>query len=258
MEDKMKYYRAVLGGKPRKDSSGVVLKDANGKPIIDFIFTSNAPKGFTDTRIMSGGKFIILYLTEDEATTTKSKNGEEMMIPSPQRKAKEVTVFQNQYPVLFPFLEQAINDTKYHELMSEDRMRLTKLLVPGLVDTFDVGFEYYQMTRDAETGKMVPFLIKEKRDPLTGKIIKDQKVRTTLLTQFWYGNEVERADSLRKAAIKTLEEYAEKVKPEGVASNRDEVIASMAEESEGDVTPPIEAAPAAQAQPAAQATPVVG
>lgn len=250
----MKYYRAVLGGKPRTDSNGVVVKDANGKPIIDFIFTSNAPKGFTDTRLMSGGKFVIVYLTEDEATMTKAKSGEEMEIPSPQRKAKEVTMFQNQYPVIFPFLEQAIADPKRHELMGDDRMKLTKLLVPGLVDTFNVGFEYYQTTRDPETGKMVPFLIKEKRDPVTGKIIKDQKVRTRMLTQFWYGNEANIADTLRQSAISTLEEYVEKVKPEGVASNRDDVIASLAEET-ADVVAPTEAAPAAQPAPAA---PVVG
>ena len=256
MEEKMKYYRAVLGGKPRTDSNGVVSKDANGKPIIDFVFKSNAPKDFTDNRLMSGGKFVIVYLTEDEATTTKSKSGEDMEIPSPQRKPKEVTMFQNQYPVIFPFLEQAIADTKKHELMGDDRMRLTRLLIPGLVDSFDVGFEYYQMTRDPESGKMVPFLVREKRDPVSGQIIKNQKVRTRMLTQFWYGNEANIADTLRKSAIRTLEEYAEKVKPEGVASNRDAVIASMAEEVE-DTVAPVEAAPVAQPAPA-PAAPVVG
>ena len=253
MANEMKYYRGVIGGKPKTDTNGVVVKDASGNPIIEFVFTSKPPAGFTNTRLMQGGKFVILYLTEDEATSTKSKNGEEMMIPSPQRQAKEVTVFQNSYPVLFPFLEQAILDSKYHEKMGEDKMRLTKLLIPGLVDTFDVGFEFYRMTRD-ESGKMVPFLIPEKRDPVTGKIIKNQKVRVSELSMFWYGNEVERVEALRKSAIVALEEYAEKVKPEGVKSNRDAVIDSITE-GEDNVVAPIEAAPAPAAQ--AQPTPVV-
>ena len=255
MANEMKYYRGIIRGKVKKDSNGADVKDANGNPTIEFVFTSTPPKGFTNTRLQSGGKFVILYLTEDEAVSTKSKSGEEMMIPSPQRQAKEVTVFQNSYPVLFPFLEQAIKDPKYHEKMGDDTLRLTKLLIPGLVDTFDVGFEFYRMTRDPETGKMVPFLIPEKRDPVTGQIVKNQKVRVTELSMFWYGNEVERIQSLRNSAIVALEEYAEKVKPEGIKSNRDAVLESMSEEA--DVLLPTEAAPVAQPA-AAQPAPVVG
>lgn len=257
-----KIYRAIVIGTPKLDSNNNPVKDANGVEVIEFIKKAKLPRAeFKNLAGKPASEFVVVALFEDTKSTSTSADGETMLLANEQRKPLVRAILDNRYPLLYPLLKKALTDPALHSTIIPTQ-KLVNVLVPGLVDTFETGFEYIVKRRNTDTGVSEVVNI-QKTDPVSGKVKTLPMVMNTI-TEFWYGNEVDMIDTMRANAIKVVAEDAQIRKPEGTMSNRDaEIEAAEAAEQETPVAPVVTpvappvvsaAAQAASAQISAGAT----
>lgn len=230
-----KLYRAIIIGTEKLDSNGNIAKDANGNPIIEFIKTARQPRAeFKNLAGRPPSKFVVVALFEDTKSTQTSADGEVMLLANEQRKPLVRAILDNRYPMLYPLLEQAVNDPKAHTKIIPTQL-LAKVLIPGNIDTFATGFDYYVKRRNATTGVMEQ-VMNQKQNPVSGKIEEKPLIMNTI-TEFWYGNEVDNYEIMRKNAIEAHREDAHIAKPAGTKSDRDaEIEAAEAASAETEIS----------------------